>query len=80
MKTNSVSLDSDLAAQLGDCTVGEEKQITLTVKVTGMDDKGFTAEVTGAQPYDETEQTDNPDEEAADTSGPSPAMAKAMEA
>lgn len=78
MKSNSVSLDSDLASQLGDCTVGEEKQITLTVKVTGMDANGFTAEVTDVQPYEEPEQTDNPQEETADTSGPSPAMKKAM--
>lgn len=52
MKSNSLVLDPDLTSQLGDCAVGDEKQILLTVKVTGHDDTGLTGDVTAVEPYD----------------------------
>lgn len=55
MKTNSLALDPDLTSQLGDCAVGDEKQITVTLTVTGHDATGLTGDVTAVEQYDATE-------------------------
>lgn len=55
MKTNSLSLDAELAGQLGECKPGETKTITLTVTVDAMDE-GLMATVDSVEPYAEEEE------------------------
>lgn len=80
MKANSLVLDPEMADQLGDCQPGEEKQVTLTIKVDKHDDTGLSGTVTEVQPYDEEDTQDSgADEESEGEPGMgSPAMKKAM--
>ncbi len=51
MKSNSLVLDSDLAAALADCQVGDVKDITLRVVVDGMKD-GLSGTIQKVVGYD----------------------------
>jgi hypothetical protein len=71
MKANTLHVDPELEAQLGECKVGDTKQMLVTVEVTGKDDKGLTATITGVEPYEDTEpEYEEPTE--------SPALKRAM--
>jgi len=51
MTPNSVSVDPEMAAALGDCQPGESKQMLITVTVNTHDEEGITATITGVEPY-----------------------------
>jgi hypothetical protein len=71
MKANLLTVDPEMESKLGECAVGETKQMMVTVKVTGKDEEGLSAEITDVEPYAEEEY-----EEPAPTK--SPALAKAL--
>lgn len=84
MKTNSVSLDSELAAALGDCKVGDTKDITLRITVDSMDDTGFNGTVQNVVDYEEPDEEDGETPATPPASGPKgppppPKRAKALE-
>jgi hypothetical protein len=60
MKPNTFSLDSELAASLGECEVGETKTITLEITVDKMDDSGLSGTVNSAS-YSEPEEETPPE-------------------
>lgn len=62
MKANSLSLDPDLTAALGECEVGETKSMMVTVRVDAKDDTGLKATVTEVEPYEmeEVEEEETP--------------------
>ena len=62
MKPNTFSLDPTLAAELGDCEVGETKTITLEITVDKMDDSGLSGTVNSAT-YEEEESEAEMEEE-----------------
>lgn len=80
MKANSLVLDPELTDQLGECAVGEEKQVVLTITVDKHDETGLSGTVTDVQPYEETETTDNTAEETTEPAGAPGMGSKAMKA
>lgn len=70
MKQNLLTVDPEMEAQLGECKVGDTKQMLVTVEVTAKDKDGLSAKITGVEPYAEAEEEPAPSE--------SPALAKAM--
>lgn len=53
MKTDSFSVGPELASELGECEVGETKQVMVTMKVTKHDESGIAGTITGVEPYEE---------------------------
>lgn len=82
MTTNSLVLDPELTAQLGDCAAGDEKQVVLTITVDKHDDTGLSGTVTAVEPYDAAASDTTEGEPAAVANATpgmgSPAMKKAM--
>lgn len=72
MKTDSISLGADLAKLLGDCTVGDTKDITLRVTVDGMDEGGFRGTVQNVVEYEDP--TDEEEPPAPKPKAPKPPM------
>lgn len=65
MTANSFAVDSELEASLGECKVGDTKQIMMTVEITGKDDSGLSGKIVGVEPYDTAEEA--PETEAPST-------------
>lgn len=71
MKANLLTVDPEMEAQLGECAVGDTKQMLVTVEVTEKGEDGLAAKITGVEPYAE-------EEEEEPTPTKSPALEKAM--
>jgi len=75
MKTNSLSLAPDMVAELGECAVGDTKEVMVTITVDAKDDTGLSGTITAVEPY-ETE----PEVEEVEPEMPSGSGSKALKA
>lgn len=81
MKPNFVTVDAEMAKELGDCAVGDTKKMMVTMTVDGMGESGLTGTITAVEPYEAPEEPEAEEEVAAPVAGQkSKALAEAISA